>query len=54
MAKCDSNRSVLLPGFANIKSPDPSSKGVPHLLTEDDEYNGYFIPKGTIVISSVW
>ncbi|KIJ41713.1 hypothetical protein M422DRAFT_229524 [Sphaerobolus stellatus SS14] len=26
----------------------------PHLLTEDDVYNGYFIPKGTIVISCIW
>ncbi|KAF9447106.1 cytochrome P450 [Macrolepiota fuliginosa MF-IS2] len=28
--------------------------GVPHVLTEDDEYNGYFIPKGTIVIGNSW
>ncbi|EKM77775.1 hypothetical protein AGABI1DRAFT_121852 [Agaricus bisporus var. burnettii JB137-S8] len=28
--------------------------GVPHMSTEDDEYHGYFIPKGTIVIGSIW
>lgn len=28
--------------------------GVAHLLTEDDSYNGYFIPEGTIVIPNAW
>ncbi|EDR10167.1 uncharacterized protein LACBIDRAFT_248655 [Laccaria bicolor S238N-H82] len=28
--------------------------GVPHMATEDDEYDGYFIPKGTIVIGAAW
>ncbi|PPR01780.1 hypothetical protein CVT24_001803 [Panaeolus cyanescens] len=27
---------------------------VPHMSMEDDEYDGYFIPKGTIVIPNVW
>nr|AEB40221.1 cytochrome P450 monooxygenase [Antrodia cinnamomea] len=26
----------------------------PHTLTEDDNYEGYFIPKGTVVIPNVW
>ena len=30
------------------------SLGIPHVSTEDDEYDGYFIPKGTIVIGNVW
>jgi cytochrome P450 len=28
--------------------------GVPHRLTEDDWYEGRFIPKGTICIANVW
>ncbi|KAL4249130.1 cytochrome P450 family protein [Abortiporus biennis] len=28
--------------------------GIPHRLMEDDEYNGFLIPKGTIVIANFW
>ncbi|OJT08570.1 O-methylsterigmatocystin oxidoreductase [Trametes pubescens] len=28
--------------------------GLPHAALEDDEYNGYFIPKGSIVMVNVW
>ncbi|KAL1943795.1 hypothetical protein VTO73DRAFT_3613 [Trametes versicolor] len=28
--------------------------GIPHRLMEDDEYRGYFIPKGTLAISNIW
>ncbi|KAJ6585088.1 cytochrome P450 [Mycena capillaripes] len=28
--------------------------GVPHATSEDDVYKGYFIPKGTIVLSNIW
>ena len=31
-----------------------SSEGVPHMSTNDDEYNGFFIPKGTIMIGNAW
>jgi hypothetical protein len=31
-----------------------SSKGIPHMSTMDDEYNGFYIPKGTIVIANAW
>ncbi|KAJ2915605.1 hypothetical protein MD484_g4790, partial [Candolleomyces efflorescens] len=28
--------------------------GLPHATTQDDVYNGYFIPKGSKVISNIW
>ncbi|PPQ99411.1 hypothetical protein CVT24_005398 [Panaeolus cyanescens] len=28
--------------------------GVAHTTSEDDEYNGYFIPKGTVVMGNAW
>jgi len=31
-----------------------SPVAVPHLLTEDDWYEGYYIPKGTICIANAW
>ena len=31
-----------------------SSEAVPHMSTADDEYNGFYIPKGTIVMGNVW
>ncbi|TFK84330.1 cytochrome P450 [Polyporus arcularius HHB13444] len=27
---------------------------VPHMLTEDDVYNGYYLPKGTLVVANTW
>ncbi|KAF4616644.1 hypothetical protein D9613_008324 [Agrocybe pediades] len=33
---------------------DVAPTAVPHLLMEDDEYKGYRIPKGSIVIPNVW
>lgn len=32
----------------------PLPLGVPHLLTEDDTYNGYFLPAGTLVAANQW
>ncbi|KAJ8495804.1 hypothetical protein ONZ45_g12698 [Pleurotus djamor] len=28
--------------------------GLPHMATQDDEYNGYFIPAGTTIIGNTW
>ena len=27
---------------------------VPHMTTEDDEYRGYRIPKGSLVVANIW
>ena len=29
-------------------------EAVPHVATNDDEYNGYYIPKGTVVFGNAW
>ena len=31
-----------------------SFQGVPHMSTIDDEYNGFYIPKGTIMMGNAW
>ena len=31
-----------------------SSKAIPHMSTMDDEYNGFYIPKGTMLIGNAW
>jgi cytochrome P450 len=37
-----------------LRSRPPAQLGGPHSLMEDDHYKGYFIPKGTIVLSNIW
>ncbi|KAI9442829.1 cytochrome P450 [Lactarius psammicola] len=32
----------------------PAPLGFPHRLTEDDVYNGYFIPAGSMILSNSW
>ncbi|KIJ64875.1 hypothetical protein HYDPIDRAFT_89456 [Hydnomerulius pinastri MD-312] len=32
----------------------PIPLGLPHRLTEDDWYEGYFIPKGTLCLANIW
>jgi cytochrome P450 len=34
----------------NITAP----LGMPHGLKQDDMYNGYLIPKGSVVIPNIW
>ena len=29
-------------------------QGMPHRLVQDDVYDGYFIPKGSVVFTNVW
>lgn len=28
--------------------------GLPHMTTQEDEYNGYRIPKGAVLIPNIW
>ncbi|KAF8157680.1 cytochrome P450, partial [Pholiota molesta] len=28
--------------------------GIPHAASADDTYNGYFIPKGTVIMPNIW
>ncbi|PPQ74460.1 hypothetical protein CVT24_000033 [Panaeolus cyanescens] len=32
----------------------PVPMSLPHATSEDDWYNGYFIPKGTIILGNIW
>ena len=29
-------------------------EAIPHMATNDDEYDGYYIPKGTVLFGSAW
>ena len=40
--------------FVTSKVIDVSFAGFPHLLTKDDTFNGYRIPKGSFVIANTW
>ncbi len=41
-----------------FKSPEMSDEfpciDIPHCTSQDDVYNGYFIPKGSLVIANIW
>jgi Cytochrome P450 len=28
--------------------------GIPHMSTADDMYDGYYIPKGSIILPNIW
>ena len=37
-----------------LRSHVVAPTGVPHRVTEDDVYEGYFIPKGSLVLANLW
>ena len=57
------HHSVSPPSF-EVADCDPLSfrewltakdqSGLPHIVTENDTYEGYFIPKGSTVIVNIW
>lgn len=40
--------------FLRCNSSSSISIGVPHRLMQDDEYDGYYLPKGTLLIANIW
>lgn len=51
-----SDRYVTAECAQRVRNVDRQSQlpGIPHYTTEDDEYRGYYIPKGTVVIGNAW
>ncbi|EDR06195.1 uncharacterized protein LACBIDRAFT_236602, partial [Laccaria bicolor S238N-H82] len=44
----------LCPAYAFSRWSPVAPLGLPHMVTQDDEYNGYFIPSGTLVVGNTW
>ena len=40
--------------YYNVTTILTCSEAFPHMATNDDEYDGYYIPKGTLVIGNAW
>lgn len=40
--------------FQTLRWRPVAAGGIPHMLTQDDLYQGYFLPKGTIVLANTW
>lgn len=40
--------------FLTFLNNHSSTLGVPHVTTEEDNYNGYYIPKGALVFPIIW
>ena len=54
MVHCCSSRWVLVSIVEFCSSLLTRRLGIPHASFEDDEYEGYFIPKGTLVLPNTW
>ncbi len=40
--------------FQTLRWRPVAAGGIPHMLTQDDTYQGYFLPKGTIFLANTW
>ena len=48
------NLVAPLGGYSNDDYYTTSSQGIPQMATNNDGYNGYYIPKGAVVIGNAW
>lgn len=46
--------TFILNSLQTLRWRPVAPAGVPHALTRDDTYEGYFFPKGTIVVANTW
>ncbi|PPQ70818.1 hypothetical protein CVT24_001035 [Panaeolus cyanescens] len=44
-------RSIIV---ETLRWAPPLPLGIPHASTQDDEYNGLFIPKGSLILANIW
>ena len=58
VVKESSRWNVVIPGrpfvIIIIAPVLTSSEAIPHMSTIEDEYNGFYIPKGTLMIANAW
>lgn len=40
--------------FKTLRWRPVAAGGIPHVLTQDDHYEGYFLPKGTMLFANTW
>ena len=50
----ESSTASLCVFITFIRTTLTDYEAVPHMATNDDEYDGYHIPKGTILFGSTW
>ncbi len=46
--------SKILTAAQTLRWRPVAPGGIPHMLIQDDTYEGYFLPKGTIVFANTW
>ena len=55
LAACSTRRWVSLDlDDRNLPNNVSLFSAIPHELTQDDEYRGFFIPKGSLVFANAW
>ena len=49
-----SSKNLQLTLLKTLRWRPVAPEGIPHMLTEDDTYQGYHIPKGTMIFANTW